>query len=159
MLLQPRKFKYKTRQKVRSASFPSTPRLKYGSLALVILKPIRISAKRIYRLKLFLKRSARRSDVTRRAFWVSVFPHLPLSRKPKGMRMGKGAGKLATWFTQVRGGKHLVEFKNLRLGRALYYSRQVSHKLPVPTSVHKVKTKNLHLVQSRKTNPDLQMFW
>lgn len=159
MMLQPRKFKYKTRHKLRSASNPSEPVLKYGSVALVILKPVRISAKRIYRLKLFLKRSSRKSDVTRRAFWVSIFPHLPLSRKPKGMRMGKGAGKLATWFTQIRGGKHIVEFKNLRLGRAIYYGKQVSHKLPVPTTIHRNSTRNIQLTQGRATNPDLQMYW
>jgi len=27
---------------------------------------------------------------------VSLFPHIPLTKKPKGMRMGKGKGKLAT---------------------------------------------------------------
>jgi len=159
MMLQPRKFKYKTRQKRRSATVPSKPSLLYGSLALVITRPMRISAKRIFRLKLFLKRSARRSDITRRAFWVSVFPHLPMSRKPKGMRMGKGVGKLSTWFTQIRSGKHLVEFKNLRLGRAIYYSKQVAHKLPVPSVIHRLPTRNLQLTGSRRTNPDLQMFW
>ena len=159
MMLQPRKFKFKTRQKRRSATAASKPTLLYGSLALVLTRPMRISAKRIYRLKLFLKRSSRRSDITRRAFWISVFPHLPMSRKPKGMRMGKGVGKLSTWYTQIRSGKSLIEFKNLRLGRALYYSRQVSHKLPVPTVIHRLPTRNLQLVQGRKTNPDLQMFW
>ena len=158
-MLQPRKFKFKTRQKRRSATASSKPTLLYGSLALVLTRPMRISAKRIYRLKLFLKRSSRRSDITRRAFWISVFPHLPMSRKPKGMRMGKGVGKLSTWYTQIRSGKSLIEFKNLRLGRALYYSRQVSHKLPVPTVIHRLPTRNLQLVQGRKTNPDLQMFW
>ena len=82
-----------------------------------------------------------------------------MSRKAKGMRMGKGAGKLSTWFTQIRSGKQVVEFKNLRKGRALYYSKQVAHKLPVPTSVHSLLTRNVKLVQSRRSNPDLQMFW
>jgi len=158
-MLQPRKFKFKTRQKRRSAVISSKPKLSYGNIALVITRPMRISAKRIYRLKLFLKRSARRSDVTRRAFWVSVFPHLPMSRKPKGMRMGKGVGKLSTWYTQIRGGKHLVEFKNLRPGRAFYYSKQVSSKLPVPSVIRTIKTRNIQLVQDRCTNPDLFMFW
>lgn len=159
MLLQPRKFKFKTRQKKRSAYQSATTKVCYGSIALVLLQPLRISAKRIYRLKLFLKRSARRSDITRRAFWVSIFPHLPLSRKPKGMRMGKGAGKLSTWYTQIRGGKNLIEFKNLRLGRAIYYSRQVAHKLPVSSTTYRAKTRNLGLVQSRRANPDLCFFW
>ena len=158
-MLQPRKFKFKTRQKLRSALVSTYPKLKYGTFALVLLRPLRISAKRIFRLKLFLKRSARRSDITKRAFWVSIFPHLPMSRKPKGMRMGKGAGKLSSWFTQIQGGRQLVEFKNLRKGRASYYSLQVSHKLPVPTSTYTLKTRNIRLVQSWGVNPDMAMFW
>ena len=158
-MLQPRKFKFKTRHKLRSALLSTYPKLKYGTFALVLLRPLRISAKRIFRLKLFLKRSARRSDITKRSFWVSIFPHLPMSRKPKGMRMGKGAGKLSSWFTQIRGGRQLVEFKNLRKGRAAYYSLQVSHKLPVPTSTYTLKTRNIRLVQSWGVNPDMAMFW
>jgi len=159
MMLQPRKFKYKTRQKRRSTATPSPFKLSYGNLALVLLKPFRISAKRIFRLKLFLKRSSRKSDWTKRSFWVAIFPHLPLSRKPKGMRMGKGAGKLSTWYTQLRGGKSLVEFKNLRPGRAAHFSKQVAHKLPVPSTFYQQTTRNLKLVGSRRTNPNLYMFW
>lgn len=68
MMLQPRKFKYKSRQKNRSATVPSVTKMVYGDMALVLLKPFRISAKRIFRLRLFLKRSARKSDFTNRAF-------------------------------------------------------------------------------------------
>ena len=96
MMLQPRKFIFKTRQKVRRARVPSPSSVHYGQVGLFILRPFRISAKKIFRLNLFLKRSSRKSDRTKRAFWLSVFPHLPLSRKPKGMRMGKGAGKLSS---------------------------------------------------------------
>lgn len=159
MILQPRKFKFKSRQKLRRAHSPSSSVLSYGTMGLVLLRPLRISAKRIFRLKLFLKKSSRKSDITRRAFWVSIFPHLPLSRKPKGMRMGKGAGKLANWYTQIRSGKLIVEFKNLRLGRASYYSKQVAHKLPVHSLFIMQPTRVLKLVGSSRANPTLLSFW
>ena len=152
MILQPRKFKFKSRQKQRRAHTPSPSKLSYGTAGLAILRPLRISAKKIFRLKLFLKRSSRKSDITKRAFWVSVFPHLPLSRKPKGMRMGKGAGKLANWYTQIRAGKPIVEFKNLRFGRAKYYSKQVAHKLPVPSAFQALSTTSVKLVGSSRIN-------
>lgn len=158
-MLQPRKFKYKSRQKKRSATVPSTTRMVYGNMALILLKPFRVSAKRIFRLRLFLKRSARKSDVTKRAFWFSTFPHLPMSKKPKGMRMGKGAGKLANWYTQVRTGKALIEFKNLRLGRAAHYAKQAAHKLPVPATFTSHQSRNLKLVGASRTNPTLVAFW
>ena len=159
MILQPRKFKYKSRQKGRRAHTPSQIRLSYGTVGLALLRPLRISAKRIFRLKLFLKKSSRKSDITRRAFWVSIFPHLPLSRKPKGMRMGKGAGKLAHWYTQIRSGKLIVEFKNLRLGRSKYYAKQVSHKLPIASLFIMQPTRSLKLVGSARTSPNLISFW
>ena len=95
MILQPRKFKYKTRQKLRRAKIKKHSKLSYGTSGLLLNQPFRISAKKIFRLKLFLKRSSRKSDITKRSFWTPVFPHLPLSKKPKGMRMGKGVGKLS----------------------------------------------------------------
>lgn len=159
MILQPRKFKFKSRQKLRRAHQPSHSRLAYGNNGLVLRRPMRISAKRIFRLKLFLKKSSRKSDITRRAFWVSIFPHLPLSRKPKGMRMGKGSGKLANWYTQIRAGKFILEFKNLRLGRAIYYSDQISHKLPVSSTFVSYPTREVKLVGSSSTTPPLNFFW
>lgn len=73
--------------------------------------------------------------------------------------MGKGAGKLSTWYTQLRGGKVLVEFKNLRLGRAAYYAKQVAHKLPVEATFLTLATRNVKLANTTKTNPTLISFW
>jgi ribosomal protein L16/L10AE len=45
--------------------------------------------------------------------------------------MGKGKGKLECWYSHVRSGVSLCEFKNLRPGRSLYFSRQLAHKLGI----------------------------
>lgn len=50
-------------------------------------------------------------------------PHLPLTRKSVNARMGKGTGKLKSWYTVVYGGVTLFEFRNLRLGRALFFCK------------------------------------
>ena len=62
MMLQPRKFKYKSRQKGRTTTKFKETQMSYGTVGLVLLRPFRISAKKIFRLKLFLKRSARKAD-------------------------------------------------------------------------------------------------
>lgn len=72
--------------------------------------------------------------------------------------MGKGVGKLDHWYTQLRAGKALVEFKNLRLGRASHYSQQVAHKLPVPSIFVSQPTKSVKLVGGVRTNPSLLSF-
>jgi ribosomal protein L16/L10AE len=60
----------------------------------MILKPVHLSAAQIFRFKLFLKKAVKKSDKTRRFAWLLAFPHLPLTKKPNGIRMGKGKGKL-----------------------------------------------------------------
>ena len=47
--------------------------------------------------------------------------------------MGKGKGKLECWFTNVRGGVLLIEFKNLRYGRSKYFTTQMTRKLGLKT--------------------------
>lgn len=135
MLLQPRNFYFKRKQKARSMlSFNNTNRgLSFGGAGLLLLKPVQLTANQIFRFKLFLKRSSKKSEKTRRFAWFQAFPHLPLTRKPNGTRMGKGKGKLECWFTNISGGTFLIEFKNLRKGRADYFMKQMTHKLGIPT--------------------------
>ena len=63
----------------------------------MLVKPLRINSKKIFRIKLFLKKGSRKSDNTRRRVWFNAFPHLPLTKKVVGARMGKGKGKLSIW--------------------------------------------------------------
>ena len=67
MVLRPRKFKYKNIQKRRKNNFyPRKGKLLYGQAGLILLQPLRLQNKQIFRFKLVLKKSARRSDKTRR---------------------------------------------------------------------------------------------
>lgn len=67
--------------------------------------------------------------------------------------MGKGSGKLSTWYTHLHGGVFLVEFRNLRRGRALYFANQISFKLPILTKFTEFQTKTIKLNGGRSTNP------
>lgn len=137
MLLQPRNFTYKKKQKNRTLlNFNNSylsKKLNYGGAGLMLLKPIHLTSNQLFRFKLFLKRSMKKSDQTRRFIWFLAFPHLPLTRKPNGIRMGKGKGKLECWFTNISGGTIFLEFKNLRKGRSSFFMKQMTHKLGIPT--------------------------
>lgn len=158
MLLQPRKFVYKTKQKKRSRRTFKKSNLVYGLQGLRLLQPYRTSAKRIFRMKIFLKRACRKPDLTRRSLFINLFPHLPLTKKPKGMRMGKGAGKLSSWYTNLYPGTFLLEFKNLRRGRSLYYTRQIQHKLPVYSTFVEHYSNEVKLSGGQKVNPRYSLF-
>ena len=96
LVLQPRKFKYKNRQKLRRIKFRScSPSLLYGQVGLILVQPLRLNSRKIFRIKLFLKKAARRGDQTQRKVLMNAFPHLPITKKPAGSRMGKGKGRLS----------------------------------------------------------------
>lgn len=131
MVLQPRKFKFKLKHKRRRLNFRvrSSRKLHFGHAGLLLTKPLFINSKKMFRLKLFLKKSARRTDKTSRRVWVNTFPHIPLTKKVIGSRMGKGKGKLSIWFNKLSTGVILIELKNLRKGRATYFLSQAKNKL------------------------------
>lgn len=161
MLLQPRNFIFKKKQKKRSfLSFNSRFEiLNFGGAGLLLLKPAQLTSNQLFRFKLFLKRAMKKSDKTKRFVWFHAFPHLPLTRKPNGVRMGKGKGKLECWCTNVPGGTILVEFKNLRRGRADYFITQMTHKLGLFTKkIFSIKNYLNFPLKSSKKAP-LRVFW
>jgi ribosomal protein L16/L10AE len=67
MLLQPRNFNSKKKQKDRTfRHFNQNFSLNFGTVGLLTLKPFQLTAEQIFRLKLVLKRSVKKSDKTRR---------------------------------------------------------------------------------------------
>lgn len=159
MLLQPRKFKHKNKQKARGPLKWTYSQLNYGDSGIKTLNPLRMSSRQIYRMKITLKKAVRKSDLTRRLVWFNTFPHLPLTKKSKGMRMGKGAGKLNTWQAQLRGGTFIFEFKNLRPGRALHFFKKMSMKFPTRTKVFFRSSVRCLYVGQRSLNPKIGGFW
>ena len=88
-----------------------------------------------------------------------MFPHMPLTKKPKGMRMGKGAGKLNAWQIQICGGVFVFEFRNLRLGRAVHFFKTIATKIPTTTVIKFADTKTIKLTGLKTTNVRLTTFW
>ena len=131
MLLRPRRFNHKgifKRRRVWGSKLRFKP-LVFGTSALILTQNTILTSQKMFRIKLILKKSARRADKTSRKLWFNAFPHLPLSKKIVGARMGKGKGKLNSWFTLVKSGVALFEVKNLREGRFNYFSKQIKSKL------------------------------
>ena len=54
-----------------------------------------------------------------------------MTKKIAGSRMGKGKGKLVGWVAQLSPGVNMFELKNARPGRAVYFFKQVTFRLPV----------------------------
>jgi len=163
MVLRPRKFKFKNRHKKRSFVKLSQKKIKlvYGQYGLVTMQPVKLYSKQIFRFKLFLKKGAKRADKTKRHIWFNMFPHLPLTKKVSGSRMGKGKGKLSGWVAIITLKTNLFEFKNLRVGRANYYLNQLAAKLPIKTQIYSAPAMNStsHPICKPKRLIKSEIFW
>lgn len=136
MLLRPRKTNFKNSHKKRSYKSIShklnlNHKLIYGQFGLKSENPnFLLFNKYLFKIKIFLKKTVRRSNITNRYLWVKAFPHIPITKKVIGSRMGKGKGKPSNWAAKIPSGSIFIEFRNVRPGRARHFMTQVTHKLP-----------------------------
>jgi large subunit ribosomal protein L16 len=120
---------------------------KYG---IVALEPGRITASNINAIELAIKRklksdsssglsksstkiSSLKKDSDSQKLELRIFPHIPVTKKPIEVRMGKGKGNIDYWMTRVKSGAILLEFNcsNENLGKII--SKIVNSKLPIKT--------------------------
>jgi large subunit ribosomal protein L16 len=109
MLLFPKRTKYKkyfsrykvtTLPKVRSRFF-------IGDFSLVALEPGHVTSRQIESVRRLLRRLLKKQA----RIWISVFPNLPITKKPQETRMGKGKGSTKYWVATVRPEQQLFEIK------------------------------------------------
>lgn len=65
--------------------------------------------------------------------WIRIFPHIPVTRKPLGLKMGGGKGAPEFFVAKVKAGTVLFEMKGVTEEIAREAMRLASHKLPVKT--------------------------
>jgi len=65
--------------------------------------------------------------------WINIFPHMPRTAKPIGVRQGKGKGAVEEWVAVVKEGKIMFEIAGVDEATAREAFRLASHKLPVRT--------------------------
>ena len=65
--------------------------------------------------------------------FINIFPHMPLTKKSIGTRMGKGKGAVEAWVAVVKEGKILFEVSGVDEAVAREALRLASHKLPITT--------------------------
>lgn len=122
-------------------TFSGKNSLSYGDSGIQLTQPCLLTSKKLFRFGLFLKKGSRRADKTSRKVWLRAFPHLPLTKKVAGSRMGKGKGKLSDWYSKIPQGSIFVEYKNLRRGRSKYFLNQIRYRLsPNSALIYKFST-------------------
>jgi large subunit ribosomal protein L16 len=75
--------------------------------------------------------------VTKRAgkYWVRVFPHLPVTKKPVGVKMGSGKGDIDRYVAVIKPGAMLFEIGGVTKEMAQEALRKAGHKIGVKTTI------------------------
>jgi len=132
MLNGPRQTKYKKTRKGKlvKLEFKSNS-LKFGTIGLKAAESGIISSKQIEAARQAIVRKIKRKGKV----WIRIFPDLPITTKPTGIRMGKGKGQVDHWGARVRGGTVLFEVCGVNLNNVLAAFRTGGAKLPIKTKI------------------------
>ena len=66
---------------------------------------------------------------------INLFPHLPVSKKPKEIRMGKGKGNIDRWVSKILAGSLLCEIYTLSSPLAFAALKLAQIRLPIKTRI------------------------
>ena len=129
-MLQPKKVKYRKRQKGRLRGKANRgTKVQFGEFGLKALEPGRISNRQIEAARIAITRYIKRGGKV----WIRIFPDTPFTKKPAETRMGKGKGAPEGWVALVKPGRVLYEMEGVAEEVAREAMRLASHKLPIRT--------------------------
>ncbi|GAX81968.1 hypothetical protein CEUSTIGMA_g9396.t1 [Chlamydomonas eustigma] len=111
---------------INDTIMPSNTDLKFGSFGIRAITGKRVSANTIEAVRRTLRRKLKREA----KLWIRIEATVPVTRKPDGIRMGKGKGAIAFYATPVRPGQILFEMD--RISRAVAYQAMVSIQAKFP---------------------------
>lgn len=135
MLLRPNRMKFRKSHKNLRAVLPRyptepvpIPKLSFGNYGIYSVESLRITAAQIESARMSILKEVGRKGLK---IWVRVFPHIPVTKKALGVRMGKGKGSVDHFVANLRAGSLVFEFNCPTESIARLAFRQVSYKLPV----------------------------
>lgn len=131
-MLLPKKTKYRTFQKggarIRGVANAGST-IEFGSYGLKALSTGRLKSNQIEAARRCITRTMKRAG----KLWIRVFPHIPVTTKGLGVRMGGGKGSTDYWMCQVRPGLVLFELDGVSREVAAEALRKAGTKIPFET--------------------------
>ncbi|MDR1826275.1 MAG: 50S ribosomal protein L16 [Rickettsiales bacterium] len=131
-MLQPKKTKFKKQHKGRIHGVAKGgSELAFGSFGLKAMTPERVTSRQIEAARRAITRRMRRLG----RLWIRIFPDVPVTKKPLGVRMGKGKGAVEYWVCRVKPGRIIFEMDGVKPEIAIEALTLASAKLPVKTKI------------------------
>ena len=133
-MLMPKRTKYRKQHRLSyEGKSKGNKVLSFGEFGLMACEGSYITAQQIEAARIAMTRYMKRGGQV----WINIFPHLPLTQKPLGVRQGKGKGNVEKWVAVVKKGKIMFEVGGVDEATAREALRLASHKLPITTKIVK----------------------
>jgi len=111
---------------INDTIMPNTTQLKYGTFGIRAVTGRRIAANTIEAVRRTLRRRIKKGA----RLWIRMQATVPVTRKPEGIRMGKGKGQIAFYATPVRPGQIIFEMDRVPRQVALQAMHAIQPKFP-----------------------------
>ena len=130
MAVIPKRTKYRRPHRlVYDGVAKGNTKLHFGEYGLMAMEGAWITNNQIEAARVAMTRYMKRGGKV----FINIFPHMPLTKKSIGTRMGKGKGAVEAWVAVVKEGKILFEISGVDEATAREALRLASHKLPITT--------------------------
>jgi large subunit ribosomal protein L16 len=129
-MLQPKKTKYRRRQKGRmKGNSQRGNQLAFGSFGIKAMGSAWVTGRQIEAARQAVTRHMKREG----QLWIRIFPDKPITKKPAEVRMGKGKGAPEGFVAPVTPGRIILEIEGVPYELAKEALRLGSQKLPITT--------------------------
>jgi large subunit ribosomal protein L16 len=129
-MLQPKKVKYRRRQKGRmKGDAQRGNQLAFGTFGIKSLQSHWLTGRQIEAARQAVTRYMKREG----QIWIRVFPDKPITKKPAEVRMGKGKGAPEGFVFPVTPGRIIMEAEGVPFEVAKEALRLGAQKLPITT--------------------------
>ncbi len=129
-MLQPKKTKYRRRQKGRmKGNAQRGNQLAFGSFGIKALESAWITGRQIEAARQAVTRHMKREG----QLWIRIFPDKPITKKPAEVRMGKGKGAPEGFVAPVTPGRIIMECEGVPFEVARDAMKLGAQKLPIGT--------------------------
>ena len=105
----------------------------FGDYGLQALEPSWVTNRQIESCRIAINRTFKREG----KIFIRIFPDKPITKRPIGVRMGKGKGNVEGWVAVVKPGRILFEVKGVTEEKAKAALRKATMKLRINCKIVK----------------------
>ena len=134
MLFIPKNSKFKKQQKRNTFNKINnnlTLNLNNSNIYLKALSVGRVTSKQLNSIRQTINKVIKKVGKIR----FNVFPHTPISKKPKEIRMGKGKGNIDHWISKIKIGQIICEIKTDSSSKAIKALKLARFRFPLKTKI------------------------